>query len=113
MDLFLGEGELDLGTESKIRIIVFHSPGHSPGHTTLYWPQQRVLFAGDLIFYRSTGRVDLPGGNARALKNSIERLSELDIEYVLCGHPYGHSGIIEGADEVRRNFEFLRANILF
>ena len=113
VDLFLGEGELDLGTESKTRMRVFHSPGHSPGHTTLYWPQQRVLFAGDLIFYRSTGRVDLPGGNARALKNSIERLSELDIEYVLCGHAYGHSGIIEGVDEVRRNFEFLRANILF
>jgi len=113
VDLFLREGELDLGTESPVRIEVFHSPGHSPGHSTLYWPRERVLFAGDLIFYRSTGRVDLPGGDARALGNSIDRLSELDIEYVLCGHPYGHSGIIEGADEVRRNFDFLRANILF
>jgi glyoxylase-like metal-dependent hydrolase (beta-lactamase superfamily II) len=113
VDLFLSEGDLDLGTESSVRLRVFHSPGHSPGHTTLYWPRERVLFAGDLIFYRSTGRVDLPGGNARLLKNSIERLSELDIEYVLCGHPYGHPGIIEGADEVRQNFEFLRTHILF
>ena len=113
VDLFLGEGELDLGTESPLRLTVFHSPGHSPGHTTIYWPQERVLFAGDLIFYRSTGRVDLPGGDARALRSSIERLSELDIEYILCGHPYGHSGVIEGVDEVRRNFEFLRAHILF
>ena len=75
--------------------------------------QEQLLIAGDLIFYRSTGRVDLPGGDPRALTSSIERLSDLDIEYVLCGHPYGHSGVIEGADEVRQNFEFLRTHILF
>ncbi|MBW1686315.1 MAG: MBL fold metallo-hydrolase [Deltaproteobacteria bacterium] len=113
VDLLLGEGDLDLGTEAPVQLTVFHSPGHSPGHTTFYWAQERVLIAGDLIFYRSTGRVDIPGGDARALKSSINRLSELDIEYVLCGHPYGHSGVIEGADEVRQNFEFLRTNILF
>jgi len=88
VDLFLGEGSLDLGTQTPVQLTVFHSPGHSPGHTTLYWPRERVLIAGDLIFYRSTGRVDLPGGSAAALRDSIERLSELDIDYVLCGHPY-------------------------
>ena len=112
-DLLLEEGDLDLGTESPLQLRVFHSPGHSPGHTTLYWPREKVLIAGDLIFYRSTGRVDLPGGNPEALRNSIARLSELEIEYVLCGHPYGHSGIIEGAEEVRRNFDFLRTHLLF
>jgi len=113
VDLFLGEGDLELGREDPVQLRVFHSPGHSPGHTTLYWPEKKVLVAGDLIFYRSTGRVDLPGGDPGALRSSIERLAELDIEYVLCGHPYGHSGIIEGGEEVRRNFEFLRSHILF
>jgi len=113
VDLFLGEGNLDLGTESPLELTVFHSPGHSPGHTTLYWPRERVLIAGDLIFYRSTGRVDLPGGDPEALRNSIARLSQLEIEYLLCGHPYGHSGVIEGGEEVRRNFEFLQSHLLF
>jgi len=113
VDLFLGEGNLDLGTESPVQLSVFHSPGHSPGHTTVYWPRERLLIAGDLIFYRSTGRVDLPGGNPEALRSSIARLSQLEIEYVLCGHAYGHSGIIEGGDEVRRNFDFLRTHLLF
>jgi hypothetical protein len=57
--------------------------------------------------------VDLPGGDAGALRSSIERLSQLDIEYVLCGHPYGHPGLIEGGEEVRRNFDFLRSHLLF
>jgi hydroxyacylglutathione hydrolase len=113
VDLLIGEGNLDLGRESPVRLTVFHSPGHSPGHTTIYWPEEKVLVAGDLIFYRSTGRVDLPGGDAGALRSSIERLSKLDIEYVLCGHPYGHSGVIEGGEEVRRNFDFLRSHLLF
>ena len=113
VDLFLGEGNLDLGCESPMQLTVFHSPGHSPGHTTIYWPEERVLVAGDLIFYRSTGRVDIPGGNAGALRSSIERLAALDLEYVLCGHPYGHSGVIEGGEEVRRNFDFLRSHLGF
>jgi len=112
IDIYLQEGELVLGEPSKLRLKVFHSPGHSPGHITIYWPDEKVLIAGDVIFYRSTGRVDLPGGSAKTLKQSIERLSQLDIEYLLCGHPYGHPGIIRGKNAVQENFEFIKRNIL-
>jgi len=112
-DIYLEEGELDLDNSSQIRLQIYHSPGHSPGHITLYWPQGQVLIAGDVIFYRSTGRVDLPGGSARLLKQSIERLSQLEIEYLLCGHPYGHPGIITGKQKIQQNFAFIKQNILF
>lgn len=114
VDLYLEEGELVLGEDKQqVKLNIYHSPGHSPGHVTIYWPEHKVLIGGDLIFYQSTGRVDLPGGNAKALKQSIERLSQLDIEYLLCGHPYGHPGIIKGREAVQENFEFVRRNILF
>jgi len=113
IDIYLEEGELVLSGDNQIKLEVYHSPGHSPGHVTLYWPAQKVLIAGDVIFYRSTGRVDLPGGSAKALKQSIQRLSQLDVEYLLCGHPYGHPGIIEGRKAVQENFEFVKRNILF
>jgi glyoxylase-like metal-dependent hydrolase (beta-lactamase superfamily II) len=112
VDRVLTEGDLDLGEGSNARLTIYHSPGHSPGHITIYDPARKVLVAGDLIFYRSTGRVDLPGGSMPALKESIERLAKLEIETVLCGHPYGHPGVIEGKDEVRENFEFLSRFIL-
>jgi hypothetical protein len=38
---------------------------------------------------------------------SIQRLSQLDIEYVLCGHPYANPGFIQGAKSVRENFEII------
>jgi len=111
VDMYLEEGDLVLGEENQLKLKVFHSPGHSPGHVTVYWPEQKTLIAGDVLFYQSTGRVDIPGGSAEALKQSIERLSELDIEYLLCGHPYGHPGVIQGRDAVKRNFDFVRQYI--
>ncbi len=113
VDIYLEEGELLLGDkEPKFKLNIYHSPGHSPGHITIYWPEEKVLIAGDVIFYLSTGRVDLPGGSAALLTQSIERLAKLDIEYVLCGHPYGHPGIIKGKTAVQRNFDYIKKNIL-
>jgi glyoxylase-like metal-dependent hydrolase (beta-lactamase superfamily II) len=108
VDLFLDEGTLKLGGTQSTMLQVYHSPGHTPGHITVYWPKQSVLIAGDCIFYRSTGRADLPGGDARALQQTIEKLSKLEVEHLLCGHPYGHPGIISGREEVRENFQFIR-----
>ncbi len=107
-DLFLDEGTLELGGARPTLLEVYHSPGHTPGHVTLYWRERRVLIAGDCIFYRSTGRADLPGGDPQALGQTIEKLSKLDIEHLLCGHPYGHPGIISGREEVQSNFQYIR-----
>jgi len=112
VDLVLRESELKLGKEGETDLEILHSPGHSPGHIAIYWRAEKVLIAGDVIFYRSTGRVDLPGGSGAMLKRSIEKLAKLDIEYLLCGHPYGHPGIIAGAKAVRENFDFLRRYVL-
>ena len=97
-DFFLKEGDFAVdGLDFKI----FYTPGHSPGGICLYWPDKRVLFTGDLIFKEGLGRTDLPGGNGDQLKASIQRLTDLDIDYILPGH----GDIISGAQEVRRNFE--------
>jgi glyoxylase-like metal-dependent hydrolase (beta-lactamase superfamily II) len=112
-DLLLREGELELGQGGETKLDIIHSPGHSPGHITIYWPLEKVLIAGDVIFYGSTGRVDLPGGNPAQLKQSIERISELEIEYLLCGHPYGHPGLLEGKQEIQQNFDTVKRSVLF
>ncbi len=108
VDLFLREGTLELRSEKALDLQVLHSPGHTPGHVTVYWPAHGVLIAGDCIFYRSMGRTDFPGGSAADLKASIERLSRLDIELLLCGHAYGSPGILKGKEEVRENFRVIR-----
>jgi len=103
-DRVLDEDRLNLG-ETEIELIP--SPGHSPESVCYYLRKEKVLICGDVIFNQNTGRVDLPGGSADQLKESIERLSRLDVEYLLPGH----MEIVTGADNVKRNFEFIKQNI--
>jgi glyoxylase-like metal-dependent hydrolase (beta-lactamase superfamily II) len=93
-DLYLSEGELRLG-QNRVATVVL-TPGHSQGHIGIYWPEAKVFMGGDLVFYGSTGRVDIPGGSAQMLKESIERVALLDIEYIFTGHQYGSPGISYG-----------------
>ena len=93
---------LALGAQAAV---LFHTPGHSPGHIVLYfertpyvmeeteWQPEEMgeaplLFAGDVLFAGSIGRTDLPGGNMDQLLGSIEQklLPLPDDTIVLSGH---------------------------
>jgi hydroxyacylglutathione hydrolase len=99
-DFFLTEGSLKAG---GVELEIIHTPGHSPGSICIYWPSRKALFAGDVIFEQGVGRTDLPGGSSAQLKDSIERLSSLDIEFLLPGH----GNVIQGKDEVASNFSLV------
>lgn len=105
IDMTLEEGPLDLGGET---FEILHTPGHSPGSISLYWPAQKALFPGDVIFDQNIGRTDFPGGNGALLKESILKLSRLNVDYFLPGH----LGIIVGSENVQRNFRFVIDRIL-
>jgi hydroxyacylglutathione hydrolase len=51
---------------------VRHCPGHTPGHVVFYCAAQKVMFCGDVIFWGSIGRTDLPGGDYDTLIHSIQ-----------------------------------------
>ncbi|MBT9159775.1 MAG: Hydroxyacylglutathione hydrolase GloC [Dehalococcoidia bacterium] len=110
-DFYLQEGELNLGQgDKKLTLQIIHTPGHSPGSISIYAPENKALITGDLIFNGSVGRTDFPRGDSRMLKQSIEKLSELDVEYLLPGHSTGYGDIIRGKDKVAQNFAFIRMN---
>lgn len=60
-------------THAGLRITVIHTPGHSPGSLSFYFPDQGVLFSGDVLFHRDTGRSDLPGSSRAVLENDTLR----------------------------------------
>ncbi|MDD5723988.1 MAG: MBL fold metallo-hydrolase [Syntrophales bacterium] len=100
VDMPLEEGPVKLGDED---FEILHTPGHSPGSISLYWPSRKALFPGDVIFDRNVGRTDFPGGVSTLLKKSILALSQLDVDYFMPGH----MGIIVGNENVKRNFRFV------
>ena len=97
-DILLQEGDIQIG-DLDFRVI--HAPGHSPGSIALYWPEKKVLFSGDVVFYQGIGRTDLPGGNGSTLKESIKALSQLDVEILLPGH----GDMVLGREQVKSNFD--------
>jgi len=109
-DFYLQEGELNLGRERKVSLQILLTPGHSPGSISIYWPKNKVLITGDVMFCGGIGRTDLPGGDGKALKQSIERLAELDVEYLLPGHSTEQGDIIQGKEQVKQNFLLIKMN---
>jgi len=55
----------------SIAFEVRHVPGHSPG--SVAFVGYGVALVGDLVFAGSVGRIDLPGGSAATLLDSIRR----------------------------------------
>jgi hydroxyacylglutathione hydrolase len=62
----------------EIRLRVLHTPGHTEGSVCLLAPDEALLFSGDTLFAAGWGRVDLPGGDAGAMVDSLVRLSTLE-----------------------------------
>lgn len=67
---FLDEGDVIEFGNSSLEIVF--TPGHSPGSITFYNKEQKFMIAGDVLFYGSIGRTDLPGGSFEVLMNSIK-----------------------------------------
>jgi hydroxyacylglutathione hydrolase len=84
---------VDLAHGQKLRVggldfEVRHAPGHTPGHVIFYCPAEKVIFCGDVIFWGSIGRTDLPGGSYQALIHNIHEqiLTLPDETRLLSGH---------------------------
>lgn len=77
--------ELSVGEH---KFIVYHIPGHTPGHVVFYSQANNLLIAGDVLFRESIGRTDFPGGNHADLIHGIQSklLTLPDSTRVLPGH---------------------------
>ena len=88
---FLEDGDnIDCG---DCEFSVMFTPGHSPGSITLYEPDSKTIFCGDLAFMDGgVGRWDLPGGDYKTLVDSYEKVLKLDIDNFYPGHGPGNEG---------------------
>lgn len=86
---FLQDKEIIKFGYSELHCI--HTPGHSPGSITFYSPTHQLAIVGDVLFYESIGRTDLPKGDFNTLKHSIQTklytLPEQTIIYPGHGQP--------------------------
>ncbi|MEA5026395.1 MAG: MBL fold metallo-hydrolase [Erysipelotrichaceae bacterium] len=74
----IAEGKLVI---EDFEIMVFETPGHTAGSLTFLIDNK--LFTGDTLFKESVGRTDLPTGNARDLKQSLQLFHSFPDDYTI------------------------------
>jgi glyoxylase-like metal-dependent hydrolase (beta-lactamase superfamily II) len=70
-DEYLEEGQTIKFGNTELKVLFV--PGHSPGHVAFYNEKSKSVISGDVLFYNSIGRTDLPGGNFNTLIDSIHK----------------------------------------
>jgi glyoxylase-like metal-dependent hydrolase (beta-lactamase superfamily II) len=77
----------DVITIDDTQLRVIYSPGHTDGSAVLYDVKNKNLFSGDVVFAGGgVGRMDFPTGNKQEMIQSLEKLSQLELEGLYAGH---------------------------
>lgn len=105
IDIYLEEGELELGLDETEKLQALLTPGHSPGSLSFYFPGEKALVTGDAVFYGSIGRTDFPDGSLKLLGGSVNKLAAIpDVEWVLPGHMQP----VKGRENVLNNYRMIK-----
>ena len=91
LDLHLGDHRFQL----------IHLPGHAPGVIAVYIPEERVVFASDIIFYRE--KTYLNEATPHQWIESLKKLGELDADLIVPGH---------GSDICNKEYLEEQANVI-
>lgn len=99
---FLQEGQqIQIG---ELTFRALHTPGHEEGHFCFYQPDEKLLFSGDHLLKKITPNISYLGlGDDNPLGtylSSLEKLGELEINWVLPGHGPIFSDARERIDEI-------------
>lgn len=85
-DIFIGEGQKISFNDSTINVI--STPGHTKG--SVCYILGDIIFSGDTLFAGDCGYANFPTGNKEELRSSINKLYDLDKDYII--YP-GHAEI--------------------
>ena len=82
-EIFLTDNEIIDNNDLQLKVL--HTPGHTPGSVSLLF--NNTILSGDTLFFGSIGRTDLPGGDFKRIKGSLQKLTEFpDMTSILPGH---------------------------
>jgi glyoxylase-like metal-dependent hydrolase (beta-lactamase superfamily II) len=82
------------------------TPGHTPGHTCLYEPAQKIFIAGDHVLGDITPNIQCWSDNTNPLKQylaSLDKVYDLEVTLVLPGHRRLFRNYRERIEELREH----------
>ena len=100
---------LDIGNR---KLIIYHTPGHSPGHISIFDESKGYLFTGDLLYDQTPIYAFYPTTNPIDLVASLEKICKIPEIKMIYG---SHNSLGISPDilyEVKQAIIFLRKNDL-
>lgn len=70
--LILNNPKEQIYTFGPFTFEVIFTKGHTSDSVTYYFPKKHIMFTGDFLFKETIGRTDMPTGNMKDMKNSLE-----------------------------------------
>ncbi|MHA1510831.1 MAG: MBL fold metallo-hydrolase [Promethearchaeota archaeon] len=89
--------------ENQYRVEIYHVGGHTKDSSFAYFPKEKVIFAGDLMFAESFPWAGDPTCNPDAWIQAFDKILTLDFEHVIPGH-----GPIVGREEIVKHLDFFK-----
>jgi glyoxylase-like metal-dependent hydrolase (beta-lactamase superfamily II) len=101
-NILLKGGEVITAGEYSLKVI--NTPGHTPGHVSLYEPQKRFIISGDMLLptiaTNAAVHVQHIDNPMQQYLNSLLVLKELDIDLILPGHENIHTNHRQRIEEL-------------
>lgn len=112
VDRALNEGDVLIGSvDADDAWRVLFTPGHAPGHITLWEPRRRVLVVGDMVASIGTILIAPPDGHMATYLAALGRLADLDPRWVIPAHG-AVLGVAGGEGEAVERLRFTAAHRL-
>lgn len=74
-DGYLSDGQVLM--VGDLRIVVIHTPGHTPGGVCFYIPVEKILISGDTLFRGTIGNLSFPTSKPALMWDSLKKLAAL------------------------------------
>lgn len=88
----------------KTRIIMVHTPGHTGGFCCPYFPDEGIVYTGDIDLTSFGPWYCGSDGDIEQFLLSAERVAQLDADWFITGH---QTGILSRSDFIRNLEQFL------
>ena len=104
---FVNEGDfIEVGDDINLKVVA--TPGHTPGHTCLYWKNRQLLFLGDHILYSISPNITHWYQHPFSLQEymvSLEKIKQFPALLALVAHRDPCGDWIARADELLTHHE--------
>ncbi|MFW9779851.1 MAG: MBL fold metallo-hydrolase [Candidatus Heimdallarchaeota archaeon] len=83
----------------EIPLVLYHMPGHTSDSSIVHLPQQKILFAGDVVIELPFVKFD-----SRKLLESLHKIKKMDVDIIVQGH-----GSVCGKKKIQSDISYLES----